>query len=124
MMTWLLQAAQDARYGARMLRRTPLMTTAAVVTLALGLGLTAVVLSLVNAVLLRPLAAPDPDRLVWVATRDDQSPFPLAMVLGPDFVDWKAHARSFDRMVAYSVSDRSEERRVGKECRSCVKLER
>ena len=105
MLTWVSQAAQDARYGARMLRRTPLMTTAAIGTLALGLGLTAVVLSLVNAVLVRPLAAPDPDRLVWVATRDDQSPFPMAMVLGPDFVDWKAHARSFDRMVAYSVSD-------------------
>src|SRR5687767_12214760 len=105
MLTWVSQAAQDVRYGARMLRRTPLMTTAAIGTLALGLGLTAVVLSLVNAVLVRPLAAPDPDRLVWVATRDDQSPFPMAMVLGPDFVDWKAHARSFDRMVAYSVSD-------------------
>ena len=48
------------------------MTTAAIVTLALGFGL-------VNAVLLRPLAAPDPDRLVWVATPDDQSPFPMAM---------------------------------------------
>jgi putative ABC transport system permease protein len=105
MMTWLSQAAQDARHGARMLRRTPLMTTAAIVTLALGLGLTAVVFSLVNTVLLRPLAAPDPDRLVWVATRDDQSPFPMAMVVGPDFADWKAHARSFDRMVAYTVGD-------------------
>ncbi len=81
------------------------MTAAAIVTLALGLGLTAVVLSLVNAVLLRPLAAPDPDRLVWVATLDDQSPFPMAMVVGPDFADWKAHARSFDRMVAYTIGD-------------------
>lgn len=81
------------------------MTTAAIVTLALGLGLTAVVFSLVNAVLLRPLAAPDPDRLVWVATRDTQSPFPMAMVVGPDFADWKAHARSFDQMVAYTIGD-------------------
>lgn len=81
------------------------MTTAAIVTLALGIGLTAVVVSVVNAVLLRPLAGPDPDRLVWVATRDDQSPFPMAMVLGPDFVDWKEHARSFDQMVAYGIGD-------------------
>ena len=105
MMTWLSDAAQDARHGARMLRRTPLTTAAAIVTLALGLGLTAVVFSLVNAILLRPLAAPDPDRLVWLATRDDQSPFPMAIVVGPDFVDWKAHARSFDRMVAYTIGD-------------------
>jgi putative ABC transport system permease protein len=88
-----------------MLRRAPLTTTAAIVTLAVGLGMTAVVFSLVNAVLLRPLAAPDPDRLVWVATRDDQSPFPIPMVVGPDFADWKAHARSFDRMVAYTIGD-------------------
>ena len=81
------------------------MATAAIVTLALGLGLAAVVFSLVNAVLLRPLAAPDPDRLVWVATRDEQSPFPMAMVVGPDFADWKAHARSFDRVVAYTIGD-------------------
>ena len=105
MMTWLSEAAQDARYGARMLRRTPLTTTATIATLAIGLGLTAVVFSLVNAVLLRPLAAPDPDRLVWVVTRDDQSPFPMAMVVGPDFADWKAHARTFDRMVAYTIGD-------------------
>ena len=105
MMTWFSQAAQDARYGARMLRRTPLTTTAAILTLAVGLGLTAVVFSLVNAVLLRPLAAPNPDRLVWVATRDAQSPFPMPMVVGPDFADWKAHARSFDRMVAYTIGD-------------------
>ena len=104
-MTWLTQAAQDARYGARMLRQTPLTAAAAIVTLAVGLGLTTVVFSLVNAVLLRPLAAPHPDRLVWVATRDEQSPFPMAMVVGPDFADWKAHARSFDRMVAYAVGD-------------------
>ena len=82
-----------------------LTTTAAIVTLAIGLGLTAVVFSLMNAVLLRPLAAPDPDRLVWVATRDDRSPFPMAMVVGPDFADWKAQARSFDRMVAYTIGD-------------------
>jgi putative ABC transport system permease protein len=105
MMTWFSEAAQDARYGARMLRRTPLTTAAAIVTLAIGLGLTAVVFGLMNAVLLRPLAAPDPDRLTWIATRDDQSPFPMAMVAGPDFADWKAHARSFDRMVAYTIGD-------------------
>jgi cell division protein FtsX len=105
MMTWLSEAAQDARYGARMLRRAPLTTTATIAILAIGLGLTAVVFSLVNAVLLRPLAAPDPDRLVWVATRDDQSPFPMAMVVGPDFADWKAHARTFDRMVACTIGD-------------------
>ena len=105
MLMWLSQAAQDARYGARMLYRAPLTTTVAIVTLALGLGLATVIFGLVNAVLLRPLPAPDPDRLVWVATRDEQSPFPMAMVLGPDFVDWKTHARSFDSMVAYTIGD-------------------
>jgi putative ABC transport system permease protein len=113
LLSLLAQAAQDVRYGARLLARAPLLTAAAVCTLALGLAMTVVVFSVVNAVLLQPLAAPFSERLVTIATVDEHSPMPMAIVLGPDFVHWRTHAQSFDSMVAYGVSDEPVVTRTG-----------
>jgi predicted permease len=61
---WLVQASQDARHALRTMRRAKGFTTAAILTLALGVGANTAVFSVIDAVLLKPLKYPDPNRIV------------------------------------------------------------
>lgn len=96
---WLEQLAQDIRYGLRMLLRNPVFAAVVILTLALGIGMNTAVFSVVNAVLLRPLACPHPERLVWIAGYDSNIKRDVAD--SPDFSYWREHARSFTGMAAY-----------------------
>lgn len=69
----LEELGRDLRIGARSLRRTPAFTAVAILTLALGIGISTAVFSLVDGVLLRPLPYPEPDRLVRLYERDANS---------------------------------------------------
>ena len=66
--TYLERLAHDMRYVSRQIRRSPVFTTTAVFTLALGLGGTTAMFSIVNGVLLRPLPFRDPGRLYLART--------------------------------------------------------
>ena len=65
-MALLVNVTRDAGYGARLLLKNPGSSAIAIVTLALGIGVTSAVFTIVNAVLFRPLPFHNPDRLVTV----------------------------------------------------------
>ena len=78
---------QDLRYAARSLRRQPAFALLAIGTLALGIGANAAIFSAVNAVLLRPLDYPRPDRIIALTTHW-QKTGRRGTVSAPDFHDW------------------------------------
>ncbi|HSC29170.1 MAG TPA: ABC transporter permease [Vicinamibacterales bacterium] len=92
----------DARFGARLLARTPGFTGAALTTLALGIGVGTAFFSFVDAVFLRPLGVADSDRLVHVhQTRNGAGAFPLSLT---DYFHFRNHARSFTESAAHYPS--------------------
>jgi len=96
---WLEQLLQDIRYGLRMLVRNPGFAAVVVLTLALGIGMNTAVFSVVNAVLLRPLACPHPERLVWIGGYDPN--IKTSTVDSPDFCFLREHAQSYAGIAAY-----------------------
>lgn len=99
---WLDRARQDARDAFRHVRRNPEFALTIAATLALGIGLTTAIYSVVNAVLLRPLAYPHPERVVWMTTRDASGREGFNSL---DFGTWQPGATSFEHMVAYGIVD-------------------
>src|SRR5690348_9815648 len=94
---------QDVRLALRQLRKNPAFAAMTIVTLALGIGATTAIFTLVNAVWLRPLPFPAQDRLVWMRQLDRTLPpganqEPLSY---PDYFDWRAQSRSFTGLASY-----------------------
>lgn len=91
---FLEHAAKDIRYGARNLIRTPAFTLVAAIALALGIGANTAIFSVVNAVLLRPLAYRDSARLVTIL-HNGTGPVATA-----NYLDWRDQSHSFETMGA------------------------
>src|SRR5713226_9206841 len=91
-----LESLRNAvRYGIRVLIKQPRFTIAAVIALALGIGMNTAIFSVVNAVLLRPLPYDRPDRLVWMAETGEVT---NRFVSYANFKDWRQSNQSFEAL--------------------------
>ncbi|MGH9854969.1 MAG: ABC transporter permease, partial [Blastocatellia bacterium] len=95
---------QDLRYGVRMLLNRPGFSLVVIFVLALGIGATSAIFTVVNSVLLRPLPYPEPDRLMMVSPTSKRPGRggSVNTATGPDFVEWRNQCRSCAQMAAHT----------------------
>jgi putative ABC transport system permease protein len=92
---------QDVRFALRQFRRNPGFTGFAILTLALGIGATTAIFSVVYGVLLRPLPFNDPDRIVAIFEVNTKGTW--SRLADPNFDDFRDQNRSFERIAKYSA---------------------
>lgn len=91
----------DVRYGARMILKRPGTSAIAIVALALGIGLTTTMFSIVEGVILRGMPFPESDRLMRVARATVQNPGQRGSTPIHDFLDWRERQTSLDGLAGY-----------------------
>jgi putative ABC transport system permease protein len=94
----------DLRYALRLLRKSRLFTLTVVLTVAIGIGGTTAIFSVVNAVLVRPLPFTDPDRLMQVAEKNDSLRLPAFGASALNYLSWKEQTHTFDQLGAIQFS--------------------
>ena len=105
MTRWIEVLGQDLRYVVRRLRNSPGFTLIAILTLALGIGATTAVFSVINRLLLRPLPYPDQDRLVAVFNVYPKNPERNGPVSATDVAAWRADNQVFEKLEFISGPD-------------------
>jgi putative ABC transport system permease protein len=98
--SWFHDFAGDCRHAMRSLGGSRAFAAAAILTIAIGLGVNTAVFSLIYTVLLDPLPFRDPGRLVHISTTHPE--FASVTVSAPDFYDWRRMATCFESMAAYT----------------------
>ena len=98
---WLDSLVRDTRYAVRGLLRVPAFTLGVVLTLALGIGMNSAIFSAVDRVLLRPLAFPDPDRIMLLHERG-LTDRPNMDVNPANWLDWQRDSKTFESFAAWS----------------------
>ena len=96
---FLEQFVADVGFGVRALRKNPAFTAVAVLTLALGIGANTAIFSFVDAVLLKPLPYPHPERIVSVWEKNAAG-FRTNFISTLNFLDWKRQSRCFQFLSA------------------------
>jgi putative ABC transport system permease protein len=94
----------DIRYSLRTLQKTPAFTIAALTTLALGIGATTAIYSLVHTVLLRPLPYVEPDRLVQIVETNKPLNISQFSVSYLNFLSWQERSQSFESLATFGGS--------------------
>lgn len=92
--------SRDVRYAIRSFTRSPGFTATAVLTIALGIGATTAIFSIVYGVLLRPLPFPEPGRLVMLQPRTDG--IDTDAMSPASFLEWQRRTVAFDRIAAFT----------------------
>ena len=96
---------QDVRFAARSLVRAPGFTAIALITLALGIGANTAIFSIVNGVILRPLAYPKPEQLMYLTTQFPALGFDQFWVSPPEYMDFREMNQSFAAVGAYRTAE-------------------
>jgi predicted permease len=98
---WIEDLLQDLRFALRMLRKTPGFTITVIGTLALGIGMNTAIFSVVNTVLLKPVRAPNPDRIVAFINTNRGGSGPIAAEI--EFNLWREQTSSFQEVSGYNL---------------------
>ncbi len=99
---WLEDAARDARHAVRALARNPVLASTAILTLTLGIGANTAIFSAVDAVLLRPLPFPSPDRLAMLWEENPEYHWYQNVAAPANMLDWREQVAAFGDVGAYS----------------------
>ncbi len=102
-MTIFRELVGDLRYGFRISARSPGFTTAAVLTLALGVGATTAIFTVINGVLLKPLPYANADRLVAVFETEAPSTTDQSPTSPANFLDWREQSRTLEAVTAATI---------------------